>query len=731
MSLTEQIITHSRRGNINKLETLLKRGVSTNVLSELYGINALHAAIHSNKPEIVETILNVKSTDHQTTTREGNSPLMYTVLLCCMRCHHASNDEYNHSSCKRIVELLLPESDISSTNNKDCSLFHMCAAFGNIYIIHQLETSEFVDREKFCDCLNWPGSGFLSPLHYAAASGELPMTRYLLSRGVHLDAIDARGWTALHWAVGNSNYQIVEELQTRFPTLTVDLTNRDPKSLAREINNYYILSLFDDANFEEKTLHHIDTNLNTIHDTNIANTEKILKNVVTEMTLRIASGIALFFYGVISLNAVTMLASIIIFTTASVHISTSFIQVVWMSMKVSKSTKDQTENSISSLEESIGEKTNFKYFGSSGGLQCEAEVIQKEEDNPPTSVPIPMKPMPLMTLGLIPTETPNDDIKDTQGCQSIESRISLLSMWAKFSSRRKVSTSIKEQDESRLQADFQMFVDILMEQKRGHRVRTVRFMDPIDDRKQEILHVDEDSLASKSTHHYASIPKELHVPSERRSGSSSVDIMPMILGLEESSENSDSNDSIRNIESIDEEQFSRMKIKNLGCPVQPSVYIPIDALEREPSEGGLPPLDKGTFANIGMSLDAWLPSDCCNRQDNEFATSNEDEQPMFCDTTNVGTVNNWEMNMKRRSSMSKFYIRYTDYFAAKTSDSFTMGTLYAIWLKQHNALMYIYPDNFKNKIVLDKIDEQITGDHPIYTNYRVLLVLTLIPTVIV
>lgn len=51
-----------------------------------------------------------------------------------------------------------------------------------------------------------------TPLHWAASSGSLDITRYLIDQKADIDKPDGSGWTALHIASSAGHEEIVREL---------------------------------------------------------------------------------------------------------------------------------------------------------------------------------------------------------------------------------------------------------------------------------------------------------------------------------------------------------------------------------------------------------------------------------------------------------------------------------------------------------------------------------------
>ena len=67
-------------------------------------------------------------------------------------------------------------------------------------------------RAHFVLLLNRAGPGFLTPLHYAAASGDPVTVSLLLAAGCNPDMVDARGWTPLFWAALSRSPAVVKLL---------------------------------------------------------------------------------------------------------------------------------------------------------------------------------------------------------------------------------------------------------------------------------------------------------------------------------------------------------------------------------------------------------------------------------------------------------------------------------------------------------------------------------------
>ncbi|KAH0474331.1 MAG: LOW QUALITY PROTEIN: uncharacterized protein KVP18_004109 [Porospora cf. gigantea A] len=67
-------------------------------------------------------------------------------------------------------------------------------------------------RAHFALLLNRAGPGFLTPLHYAAASGDPVTVSLMLAAGCNPDIVDARGWTPLFWGALSRSTSVVKLL---------------------------------------------------------------------------------------------------------------------------------------------------------------------------------------------------------------------------------------------------------------------------------------------------------------------------------------------------------------------------------------------------------------------------------------------------------------------------------------------------------------------------------------
>jgi ankyrin repeat protein len=82
----------------------------------------------------------------------------------------------------------------------------------------------FVPRSKCCRLLRSPGWGYLTPLHYACCSAKFGSVKFLLESqaGCDPNAIDAYGWTPLHWAARSGNRDIVTILLKHEASLDIE-----------------------------------------------------------------------------------------------------------------------------------------------------------------------------------------------------------------------------------------------------------------------------------------------------------------------------------------------------------------------------------------------------------------------------------------------------------------------------------------------------------------------------
>ncbi|KAG1046295.1 hypothetical protein G6F43_011142 [Rhizopus delemar] len=97
------------------------------------------------------------------------------------------------------------------------------ASQGNLVMIQQFmvheRTRAYVQLDAVTEEEHW------TPLMYASCFGKSPVARYLLERGVKVDAQDKLGWTPLMWAVINGHCDVVEILLEYNASLDINSTH--------------------------------------------------------------------------------------------------------------------------------------------------------------------------------------------------------------------------------------------------------------------------------------------------------------------------------------------------------------------------------------------------------------------------------------------------------------------------------------------------------------------------
>lgn len=199
------------------LKLLLKNEIDVDV-TDVFGRSALHVAVEKGSSEMVKEFCNIYS-KREEKWKEG-----YTAL--CVAAHNGRDDivrllleqgadlnaridHYSTPLCEaaenghiRIVKLLLANgADVNEIRNDGRSALH-CAVQREFY--------------KVIDCLlecgadvNLKVSGD-SPLHFAAAIGNLKILKLLLSNGAELNATNLSDATPLFIAVQRNRNEIVE-----------------------------------------------------------------------------------------------------------------------------------------------------------------------------------------------------------------------------------------------------------------------------------------------------------------------------------------------------------------------------------------------------------------------------------------------------------------------------------------------------------------------------------------
>ena len=98
--------------------------------------------------------------------------------------------------------------DVNSMDKNGFTALMYAALYGHVEIIEYLLAIK--ESKAFEADINLSGktNGF-TPLMLASMSGKLPAVKFLVEKGVNLNASDKNGFTALMFAAGNNCYEVV------------------------------------------------------------------------------------------------------------------------------------------------------------------------------------------------------------------------------------------------------------------------------------------------------------------------------------------------------------------------------------------------------------------------------------------------------------------------------------------------------------------------------------------
>jgi ankyrin repeat protein len=135
-----------------------------------------------------------------------------------------------------LFKRLLKDVPVDLVLNEDgYTCYHYVSEIGDIKMIQMLE-------EHGDDPNKTTGSG-LTPLMLASSKGNIPVILLLVKNGADLDSKDFQlGWTALHWAVYNNQYEAVIYLVQHLKTSakSKDFQNRDSLKLSKDLGHKLI-----------------------------------------------------------------------------------------------------------------------------------------------------------------------------------------------------------------------------------------------------------------------------------------------------------------------------------------------------------------------------------------------------------------------------------------------------------------------------------------------------------
>lgn len=190
-------------GQANVVKLLIVHGADRNARLEHNGETPLHLAALNGRLKVIDLLV-AQGVDVNVRDNQGVTPLQYArrrlqanavdrlVTLGAQIDHLA--DAVNANDVARVVELTAAGEDVNGLTLFGTPL-HLAAAKGELAIAVIL-----IDRGADLEALGEPEEA--RPLHTAALNGQAEMAAFLIERGAKVDGRDAAGRTALMIAAG-------------------------------------------------------------------------------------------------------------------------------------------------------------------------------------------------------------------------------------------------------------------------------------------------------------------------------------------------------------------------------------------------------------------------------------------------------------------------------------------------------------------------------------------------
>jgi ankyrin repeat protein len=177
------------RGNISTVKSLIEKGAEIDEREEIFLRTALHRAVTAGNKEVVELLLSYGANPNARDSR-GYTALHYAAI----------NDN------KKMVELLITKG--ADIKVKDAS--------GNTPLYIALRSG----HKNIADMLL--GKGAELSIHVAAILGNIEAIKSFVETGTSIDIIDSRGFTPLHYAVIERQYDAVKFLVAEGANVNVE-----------------------------------------------------------------------------------------------------------------------------------------------------------------------------------------------------------------------------------------------------------------------------------------------------------------------------------------------------------------------------------------------------------------------------------------------------------------------------------------------------------------------------
>jgi len=208
------------REKTETVQKLIENGASTHMLFGADNHSLLHLAIQKKNYNIVQLLI-VMNSDVNILNKKGYSPLHYAVLegqfniLKLLREKGAEvNTETYFSNRTPLIDaaalgelnmikyLIDNNADMNATDSEGYSTLHKAVSIDRLDIV-----KFFGDYNANVNTFTTPVER--TPLLDAVGNGNIEMAKYLLGKGAYINAMDDKGYTALHEAAKANNADFV------------------------------------------------------------------------------------------------------------------------------------------------------------------------------------------------------------------------------------------------------------------------------------------------------------------------------------------------------------------------------------------------------------------------------------------------------------------------------------------------------------------------------------------
>ncbi len=218
-----------QRYRLDIINCLLKQGADMNVLDDIYGYSPLYMAVRDTHYDMIQLLVE-HGANVNLKNKDGQSP------LGCIAQNYMINDKR-----KRQIELLLIKNGANPNVMGEFgntmlgnAITNRDESYARLLIEHQADVTVKVDKyqntalllaykrgltDLVLDCMLWgvdvnePDETGLTPLMFAAQSGDLAMAELFIEKGADLFAENKSGRTAMMYAVGGGHIEMIKFLE--------------------------------------------------------------------------------------------------------------------------------------------------------------------------------------------------------------------------------------------------------------------------------------------------------------------------------------------------------------------------------------------------------------------------------------------------------------------------------------------------------------------------------------